>query len=109
MCAVSKEYPEPKGAGYWFAFHPHQLEKLEAASTGYAAFGCGSADQIALFPSDFLKAQLEGMSQTHRDDGRSYWHIQIHCDGKAWILHLRKDQDWPNVTDRMVLRSARSQ
>jgi hypothetical protein len=103
MCAVSKEYPEPKGAGFWFAFHPHQLEKLEAASTGYAAFGCGSADQIALLPIEFLKTQLEGMNQTNRDDGRSYWHIQIHRDGEAWILHRRKDQDWPDIADKMVL------
>jgi hypothetical protein len=28
-CAVSKEYDDPKGAGYWFAFPPHQLEKLQ--------------------------------------------------------------------------------
>lgn len=76
---------------------------------GYAAFGCGSADQIALLPIEFLKAQLEGMNQTRADDDRSYWHIQIHRDGKAWILHRRKDQDWPNITDKMVLRSAISQ
>jgi hypothetical protein len=103
MCAVSKEYSESKGLGYWFAFHPHQLEKLEAASTGYAAFGCGSADQIALFPVQFIKEKLEGMNQTNRDDGRSYWHIQIHFDGNAWILHRRKDEDWPDITDKMVL------
>ena len=52
-CAVSKEYDDPKGAGYWFAFHPHQLEKLRQAKTGYAAFGCGSPDQIALLRSPF--------------------------------------------------------
>lgn len=102
VCAVSKEYADPKGAGYWFAFHPHQLEKLEAASIGYAAFGCGSADKIALFPIEFLKSQLEGANQTHRDDGRSYWHIQIHYDGRSWILHRRKDEKWPDITDKMV-------
>jgi hypothetical protein len=102
-CAVSKEYPEPKGAGYWFAFHPHQLEKLEAAKAGYAAFGCGSPDQIALFPIEFLKSQLDGMNQTNRDDGESYWHIQIHRDDQKWILHRRKEEDWPDVTDKMVV------
>ena len=102
-CAVSKQYEDSKGAGYWFAFHPHQLEKLEAATTGYAAFGCGSAREIALLPLDYLKEQLDGMNQTHRDDGTSYWHIQIHHDGKRWTLHRRKDHDWPDITERMVL------
>ena len=103
-CSVSKEYEDPKGAGYWFAFHPHQLEKLEAAERGYAAFGCGSGDQVALLPVDFLKAQLGGMNQTRVDDGRSYWHIQIHREGATWILHRRKDEDWPDISDRMILR-----
>ncbi|GAG54133.1 unnamed protein product, partial [marine sediment metagenome] len=104
-CAVSKEYSDPRGSGsgFWFAFHPHQLEKLESASTSYAAFGCGSADQIALLPIEFLKAQLKGLNQTHKDDGRSYWHIHIHHDGNVWMLHRRKGQDWPDITDRMVL------
>lgn len=103
LCAVSKEYAGSKGTGYWFAFHPHQLEKLEAAKMGYAAFGCGAESQIALFPIEFLKVQLSGMNQTHRDDGRSYWHIQIHHDGNEWILHRKKDEAWPNVSDNMVL------
>ena len=106
ICSVSKEYPEPHGAGYWFAFHPHQLQKLEAARTGYAAFGCGSADKIALMPIKFLKAHLEGMNQTNRDDDRSYWHIQIHRDGDSWILHRRQDQDWPDISDLMLLRES---
>jgi hypothetical protein len=106
-CAVSKEYSDSKGSGFWFAFHPHQLEKLESASTGYAAFGCGSADQIALFPIECLKSQLEGMNQTHKDDGKSYWHIQIHHDSNGWILQRRKDQDCPDIADKMALQGDR--
>ena len=105
-CAVSKEYSNPRGLGYWFAFHPYQLEKLEAVPKGYAAFGCGSADSIALLPISFLKPHLEGIRQTHRDDGRYFWHIQIHRDGDSWILHRRKDQNWPDITDRMLLRES---
>ena len=106
-CAVSKEYPEAKGSGYWFAFHPHQLQKLEESPRAYASFGCGSAEQIALFPLDFLKGQLEGMNQTNREDGSSYWHIQIHREGDRWILHRRKDETWPDITDMMVLSEGR--
>ena len=105
-CAVSKEYDDPKGAGYWFAFHPHQLEKLRQAKTGYAAFGCGSPDQIALLPISFLELQLERMNQTHIrhiSEEKSYWHIQIHREGGRWVLHLQKGQDWPDITDKMLI------
>lgn len=102
-CAVSKEYTDPKGAGYWFAFHPHQLEKLSESDKAFAAFGCGSAHQIAIFPLDFLEAQLDAMNQTHQDDGRSYWHIQIHREGDRWVLHRRKGEEWPDISEMMLL------
>jgi len=105
-CAVSKEYLDAKGAGYWFAFHPHQLETLSESDEAFAAFGCGSANQIALLPVSFLKSQLDGMNQTQRDDGRSYWHIQIHHQGDQWVLHRRKGEDWPDITEMMLLPRA---
>ena len=101
-CAVSKEYADPKGAGYWFAFHRHQLVKLQQAKTGYAAFGCGSPDWIALLPVSFLEFQLDGMNQTHTNEERSYWHIQIHREGERWVLRRRKGQDWPDITGKML-------
>ena len=102
-CAVSKEFEDPKGTGYWFGFHPHQLEKLRQAKTGYAAFGCGSPDQIALLPFSFLELQLDGMNQTHVNEEKSYWHIQIHREGGHWVLHRRKGQAWPDITDKMLI------
>jgi len=104
-CSVSKEYEDAKGAGYWFAFHPHQLEKLKNAQSGYAAFGCGSPDQIAIFPVDFIESQLSGMNQTHVSDEKSYWHIQIHREEKRWVLHRRKEEDWPDITGMMLFIS----
>lgn len=102
-CAVSKEYKDAKGTGYWFAFHPHQLEKLQKASKAYAAFGCGSPSQVALLPLSFLESQLDGMNQTHRTNEKQYWHIQIHNEGDRWVLHKRKGQEWPDITDKMIL------
>jgi hypothetical protein len=102
-CAVSKEYKNASGPGYWFAFHQHQLEKLSKASSGYACFGCGSAEQIAVLPLDFIKSQLEGMNQTTREDGRIYWHVQIHREGKKWVMHRRKEYDWAEITSMMLL------
>ena len=101
-CSVSKEYPHPTGTGYWFAFHTHHLEKLREAGSGYAAFGCGSPDQIALFPIDFLESQLDGLNQTHRADGRSYWHDLIHCNEGKWCLKDKRVQGWTDISTRMV-------
>ena len=102
-CAVSKEYKNACGSAYWFAFHQHQLEKLSQASSAYACFGCGSPKQIAILPLEFIKAQLEGMNQTIREDGRLYWHIQIHLEGGKWVMHRRKGFDWPEITSMMLL------
>jgi len=106
-CSVSKDYTMPNGTGYWFAFHPHQLERLKRAEVGYAAFGCGSPSQIALLPISFLESQLEGMNQTHLERG-SYWHVQIHQEEGRWVLNRKKDQDSPDISDKMVLGSAKT-
>lgn len=106
-CSVSKEYDDARGAAYWFSFHPHQLAKLSEADHGHASFGCGSPDQIALLPLDFIKPQLDGMNQTHRDDGRSYWHVQIAREGSSWILRRQKGEEWHEITEYMLLNDGR--
>lgn len=107
-CAVSKEYKNAGGLGYWFAFHQHQLETLSEAPSAYACFGCGSPEQIAILPLDFIESQLEGMNQTTREDGRLYWHVQIHKEGEQWIMHRRKGFDWPNITSMMLINNERA-
>ena len=100
---MSKEYKNAGGSGYWFAFHQHQLEKLSEASSAFACFGCGSPEQIAILPLEFMKSQLEGMNQTIREDGRLYWHVQIHREGGKWVMHRRKEYDRPEITTMMLL------
>jgi hypothetical protein len=107
-CAVSKEYPTAAGAGYWFAFHQHQLEQLTQAVSAHACFGCGSANQIAILPLGFIKELLDGMNQTIREDGSIYWHIQIHKEGENWILHRRKGFEWPDITSMMMLNDLKT-
>ncbi len=43
VCAVSKEHITAGQPNYWFAFHPHQQDFLDAAAQAYVAFGCGSS------------------------------------------------------------------
>lgn len=86
VCSVSKEYGEGKKSGYWFAFHPHQKQQLEAAIKGYVAFGCGSASRVFLIPIGELSGWLSGMNVTEKED-RFYWHVQISQDqGEFWLV-----------------------
>lgn len=102
-CAASKESTRSKSVSYWFAFHPHQLDKLSKSNKAFAAFGCGSPNQIALLPLPFLESQLEGMNQTHKNDVLSHWHVQICKKKDRWILQRRKGEDWPDITSMMLL------
>jgi hypothetical protein len=101
FCAVSKEHGGDGKGSYWFAFHPHQRERLEKADRAYVAFGCGSEEKILLFPLPELLPLLEGMHQTHLED-RSYWHVQIEDQRGRFRLLLRKDHKNPDVTRRVL-------
>lgn len=103
-CAVSKKSARSKNASYWFAFHPHQLDKLSNQEKAFASFGCGSADQIALLPLSFLEPQLDGMNQTYLEDGSTHhWHVKICRRKDRWVLQRRKDEEHPDITDMMLL------
>jgi hypothetical protein len=69
-----------------------------ANGSGYAAFGCGSPDQIALFPIDFIESQLDGLNQTHRADGHKFWHVIIHCTEGKWHLKFKQGEDSPDIS-----------
>ena len=89
LCVASREYGEGTNKGYWFAFHPHQKQQLEEADSGYAAFGCGSADRIVLLPIAVLAEWLGGMNQTVKGDS-SYWHVQMNeSDGRLVLVRKR--------------------
>jgi hypothetical protein len=59
--------------------------------------------RLQSYPWNFLKSQLDGMNQTIREDGSLYWHIQIHNEGERWVLHRRKEYDWPDITSMMLV------
>lgn len=98
ICLVSREYESGSRAGYWFAFYPHQEEILAAAEKSYLAFGCGSEDTILLVPWGQFAPLLPSLNQTHREDGSSYWHVQIHRHEDRYVLHPRADADHVDLT-----------
>jgi len=89
VCAVSREYPRKTGAGYWFAFHPHQRELLSSARQGYVAFGCGSPGTIILIPFSDFNSWIDGLNVTKTDE-RMYWHVHIRREKGSTFLDRRK-------------------
>ena len=86
VCAVSRAHTRGM---YWYAFHPHQKEKLETAKEGYVAYGCGSENIVLLIPVQDFTRWLEGLWVTQLED-RSYWHVSIRHDGERLILRRKK-------------------
>ena len=103
VCAVSKEYRHADHTAYWFAFHPHQAQFLEAASDSIVALGCGSPEQILLIPFERFAPWLDAMHRTEREHGRSYWHVRVHrSSAGSFHLRLRKGTQPPDLTEHLL-------
>ena len=82
VCAVSRTHTRDM---YWYAFHPHQKERLESAREAYVAYGCGSDRSMVLLIQfrDFTP-WLEGMWITQLED-RFYWHVSVRQEGTRFL------------------------
>lgn len=97
ICTVSREHHTSSGTGYWFAFHTHQRDSLNAYQSAYVAFGCGSAETVLLIPFIDFKEWLGGMNMTQNDE-REYWHVQIIKDSEKYILLQKANIERIDVT-----------
>jgi hypothetical protein len=97
VCAVSKAYKKASAEFYWYAFHPHQKEKLKQASEGYVAFGCGSEKAVVMIPFKDFQSWLDGMNIT-RDGDRFYWHVHIRRDERSWMLYPKSGSNKIDLT-----------
>jgi hypothetical protein len=100
-CAVSKEHVDRNYISYWFAFHPHQKEFLDAATNAYVAFGCGSENQLILIPFAVFESWLDGMWVTDLGD-RFYWHVSIHKEDGDLVLHRKKGEANIDVSEYLL-------
>src|SRR5690606_5296583 len=66
--AVSKAHESNQGLNYWFAFHPHQKERLENAEKGCVVLGCGSEQTLLLIPSEVIINHLDDTWITQKED-----------------------------------------
>jgi hypothetical protein len=98
VCAVSRAHAREM---YWYAFHPHQKEKLEAAIEGYVAYGCGSEKIVLLIPFKDFTGWLEGMWITQLEN-RFYWHVSIRQEGEKLVLRRKKGFGEVDLTKYLV-------
>ncbi|MBF0169797.1 MAG: hypothetical protein HQK87_01685 [Nitrospinae bacterium] len=101
ICSVSKEYARSKGPHYWFAFHPHQQERLQKAEKGYLALGCGSSAQTVLIPIERLNTFIDALHQTNRN-GRSYWHLKISKENKKIYINTKSGRDEITISEYLI-------
>lgn len=102
VCAVSREHKKVVGSKYWFAFHPHQMEQLEAAEIAYVGFGCGSADKVLVLGFDDFATMLPDFNETVATDGRRYWHVHIVERGKSFMIRLKGGVEPREVTQHLL-------
>jgi hypothetical protein len=100
-CAVSKEHTRKGHISYWFAFRPYQKEFLEQSTSGYAIFGCGSAEKVLLIPFSDLQPWLNDMWTTENGN-RFYWHVNIQLNGSTLLLDRKKPRGPVDVTGYLL-------
>jgi len=88
LCVVSRTYEHQTRQGFWYAFHPHQREKLAASSQSFVALGCGSPNVVLLIPFQDFTSWVDDMNVT-RLENRLYWHVQIVQDGRRFELRRK--------------------
>jgi hypothetical protein len=93
VCVISKKYKLKNSNRYWFAFHPPQKEFLLEAKNAYIAFGCGSSEVIILMPFSYFEKSLEKLGQTHKENGRFYWHVEIYERDNEYTIRQNHAED----------------
>ncbi len=89
VCIVSREYVSRDKKGYWFGFHPYQVEFLSSAEKGYVVLGCGTKDTVLLIEFNIFEKWLKDMNKTQRTN-RFYWHVHIDREDERLMLRLRE-------------------
>jgi len=80
ICKASRSYDE-RSYRFWFGFYVFQLEMIQTASRGFAAFQCGAQDNLLLIPVEEF-SQWTAQMNTTKVKSRVYWHVHISEDFK---------------------------
>jgi hypothetical protein len=91
--SISKRY-DREYQPYWFAYHPPWHEFLRGAPTSFFVLGCMDLQEAFAIPLSTLSEFLPKLNQTHRDDGKSYWHVVITTlEGSQLALYSSRTGD----------------
>lgn len=101
IIAVSRVHDASTAPNYWFAFHPHQKERLAETSEAYVAFGCGSEEAILLIPFQRFAEWLDGLWTTQREP-EFYWHVVIHREDSKFVLRRKKGFERIDLTGYLL-------
>jgi len=101
ICAISREYENKDSKGYWFAFHPHQAQRLDDAPTAYISFACGSPDKLLLIPYPVFRPIVPTLNVTELED-RNYWHVQIFDEDGEMMLRPKKGNARVSLTEYLI-------
>jgi hypothetical protein len=101
LCAISKQYARSGRSGYWFAFHPSQKERLSSYAKAFVSFGCGSPEQILVFPFEQFIEWLPQLNKTDSDD-RLYWHVVLSQVGDKFVLETKADFENIDVSQYVI-------
>ena len=98
-CTISRVYEDGENrSGYWFAVHPRQLAKLDAAKKSFVGFGCGSEKSILLVPLPEFRKWTTQLNVTELENGKIYWHVKISEEGKKFKLRFKGGIDSEDLT-----------
>lgn len=101
LAATSRQYETVHSMGYWFAFHPSQQKTLESYKTSWVTFGCGSEQNILIFPIKEFISWLPRFHRTIRTD-RFYWHIRVRNTKNKWHLIVKRGAEKIDVTKYLL-------
>lgn len=94
ICAISKRY-EGTYQPYWYALHPHWIEFMKQAKSGFLVLGCMDSMDAYAIPSEDLQNVIPKLNQTIKED-RNYWHIALHeMDGELFINLSKFGEKFP--------------
>jgi hypothetical protein len=99
--SVSKQHLLGKYKNFWFAFHPHQKEKLEELETAYVAFGCESPERIFMIPFVVFNTWLDSLWITEKED-KMYWHVRITVRDGGFKLNTKKGVKEIEVSEYLI-------
>ena len=77
VCTVSKRYTKRGATPYWYAYHPAWDIYLGEGAKGWLVLGCVDLNQAFAIPVDVMRAQLDKLNMTIKEDGSRYSHVKI--------------------------------